>query len=45
MNINFLIEKGFIGVRETNPHGNLYYTTEKGKRFLESVKSVLDQVK
>ena len=43
--MDFLLEKGFLGVKKTNPGGNIYYTTKKGKKFLESIKSVLDQVK
>lgn len=43
--MNFLLEKEFLGVKKFNPVGNIYYTTEKGKNFLESIKSVLDQVK
>lgn len=43
--MSFLSEKGFLGVKKTNPEGNIYYTTEKGKKFLESIKNVFDQVK
>lgn len=40
--MDFLLEKGFLGARVTNPRGTFYYTTDKGKRFLESIKNVLD---
>lgn len=43
--MNFLLEKEFLGVKKSNPVGNVYYTTEKGKKFLGSIKNVLDQMK
>jgi len=43
--MNFLLKKGFLGVKTNNPSGKIYYTTEKGEKILKSIKSVLDQVK
>lgn len=43
--MDFLLEKKFLGVKMGNPSGNIYYTTETGKGFLEGIKNVLDQVK
>jgi len=40
--MDFLLEKGFLGVKVTNPRGTFYYITDKGKKFLESIKNVLD---
>jgi predicted transcriptional regulator len=40
-----LLEKKFIETRVGNPHGTLYFTTEKGKKLLESVNSTLLQAK
>ena len=36
----FLLEKEFLGVKIGNPSGELYYTTEKGKKLLENIKHV-----
>jgi predicted transcriptional regulator len=41
----FLLKKKFLGVKKSNPTGNIYYTTQKGEKFLESIKNVLDQMK
>ncbi len=38
--MNFLIEKEFLGVKTGNPSGKIYYTTNKGKKLLESIKDV-----
>ncbi len=43
--LHCLIEKEFIEKRLTNPHGTVYYTTEKGKKLLESVTITLQQAK
>lgn len=43
--MNFLLKKEFLEVKKGNPNGNIYYITKKGKKFLESVKNVLEQAK
>lgn len=43
--LHCLLEKEFIEKRLTNPHGAVYYTTEKGKKLLESVTTTLQQAK
>ena len=43
--MGFLLEKEFLGVKECNPIGKIYYTTEKGKKFIENIKNVLYQVR
>ena len=40
--MDFLLGKKFLGVKSSNPSGNIYYTTEKGKKFLEKIKNALD---
>ena len=42
--MNFLIEKEFLGVKTGNPSGKIYYTTNKGKKLLESIKEVHSQM-
>jgi len=42
--MGFLLEKEFLGVKKGNPIGKIYYTTKKGKKFIESIKNVLCQV-
>ena len=39
--LNCLLEKKFIESRNGNPHGALYFTTEKGKKFLDSVNATI----
>ena len=41
---NFLLEKGFIEVKDGNPTGKVYQTTEKGKHFLKDINNVLQQI-
>ena len=38
---NFLLDKRFIEVKNGNPVGKVYRTTEKGEHFLESINAVL----
>ena len=42
--INFLLEKKFLEVKSGNPTGNVYCTTEKGKKLLENIKNKLEIV-
>ena len=41
---NFLLEKDFIQVKQGNPTGKVYITTEKGEKFLESIHSMLADI-
>ena len=41
----FLLEKEFLGIKQGNPVGKLYYTTDKGKNFLLDINTVLYNVK
>jgi len=43
--LNCLLEKKFIEPRNGNLHGTLYFTTEKGKKLLDSVNTTLLQAK
>jgi predicted transcriptional regulator len=43
--LQYLLEKDFLEKRMGNSHGTLYMTTEKGKRFLESLMVTLSQVR
>jgi predicted transcriptional regulator len=43
--MQFLIKKGFLGEKIEDHTGTIYYTTEKGRQFLESIETVLVQVK
>ncbi len=40
----FLLEKNFIEVKNGNPSGTVYHTTEKGQEFLDNIKNVLQQI-
>lgn len=42
--MNFLLEKKLLEVKNGNPTGNVYYTTEKGKKLLETIKNELEIV-
>ena len=42
---NFLLDKQFIEVKDGNPAGKNYHTTEKGEYFLESINDVLKEIK
>jgi len=42
--MNFLIKKEFLGLKTGNPSGKIYYTTNKGKKLLESIKDVHSQM-
>ena len=42
---NFLLDKGFIESKEGNPSGKFYRTTEKGDHFLESINTILKEIK
>ncbi|MFA5101969.1 MAG: winged helix-turn-helix domain-containing protein [Candidatus Thermoplasmatota archaeon] len=43
--LSCLLEKGFLEPRKGNPHGTYFFTTEKGKTFLESLAAALQQAK
>jgi len=43
--MDFLIKKDLLGVKKGNPSGNVYYTTDEGKKFLIDVKNVLCHLK
>jgi predicted transcriptional regulator len=38
----FLLEHDFLGEKEGNPVGKVYFITEKGKQFLTEFKNVLE---
>ena len=40
--VNFLLEKKLLEVKSGNPTGNIYYTTEKGKKLIENIKNELE---
>jgi predicted transcriptional regulator len=40
-----LLEKEFLETRPGNPHGTYYFTTEKGKKLLESLTMTIQQTK
>ena len=40
----FLIEKEFLGLKRGNPSGGIYYTTEQGKKLLESIEDLHRQL-
>ncbi len=42
--MNFLLEKKLLEVKSGNPAGNVYYTTEKGKKLLENIKNELEMM-
>ena len=41
---DFLLDKQFIEVKNGNPVGKVYHTTEKGEHFLESINIVLKEI-
>jgi len=43
--MQFLMNKGFLGEKIEDHTGTIYYTTEKGRQFLESIETVFAQVK
>jgi predicted transcriptional regulator len=43
--LSCLLEKKFLETRPGNPHGTLYFTTEKGKKLLESLTSTIQQTR
>lgn len=40
--LDFLITKGILAERDNNSNGTTYYVTDKGKKFVEEFKNVLD---
>jgi predicted transcriptional regulator len=42
--LDFLLEKEFLGVKPDNPKGQVYFTTEKGKKILKDIQNVLSQI-
>ena len=40
-----LLEKDLISIKDSNPHGDMYFTTEKGKELLESMDVVFNLLK
>jgi len=43
--LDILLEKDLLAIKDTNPHGGLYYTTDKGKELLESMSIVFNLLK
>ena len=43
--MDFLLEKGFLGVKNGDPSGKVYYISEKGKKFLDHINGTLKLVK
>ena len=43
--LDALIEKNLLGEKYSNPHGKIYYTTDKGKELLVSLNTVLTYLK
>jgi len=43
--MEFLTKKGFLEIKNEDHAGPIYHTTEKGKHFLESIQTVMVQVK
>jgi len=43
--LDVLIEKDLLGIKDTNPSGQIYYTTEKGNELLKSIEIVLGALK
>ncbi len=41
---NFLINKNFIELKNGNPSGKVYKTTEKGETFLRSINQLLSEI-
>ena len=42
---DFLLDKNFIEIKEGNPYGTVYQTTEKGEQFLDSINNILEEIK
>jgi len=42
--MNFLLEKKLLEAKGGNPTGSVYYTTEKGKKLLETIKNELEMM-
>jgi len=40
--LDFLLEKKLLEAKSGNPTGSVYYTTEKGKKLLETIKNALE---
>ena len=40
--MDFLLDNEFLGEKVGNPVGKVYYITEKGEKFVEVFKNVLD---
>ena len=43
--LNFLLDKKFIEIKNINNSGNIYYVTDKGERFLNSIENVIHLTK
>ena len=39
--LDFLLKNEFLGQKQGNPVGKVYFITDKGKRFVEDFKNVL----
>jgi len=42
--LNFLTTKGMIAEKQNNSEGRIYYVTDKGKKFIDEFKNVLDLI-
>lgn len=42
--LTFLLNKGLLEERVENPVGRVYITTDKGRKMLEKITSVIDQL-
>ena len=42
---NFLLEKKFLKVKNTNPNKKVYQITDKGEHFLININNILEQIR
>ena len=42
---NFLINRKFLGIKNGKPSGNLYYTTENGKKLIHNINQLMKQLR
>ena len=43
--LEMLLEKDLICIKDSNPQGDMYFTTQKGKELLESMDIVFNLLK
>jgi predicted transcriptional regulator len=42
---HFLIHRKFLGIKNGNPSGKVYYTTDEGKKLIKDINKLMNQLR